>query len=152
MYRSFLESCTCPSFDFFDAKHTFQGAQCTYKRCRFYFCTQKEATVSILYYMVPWSVLRNAGYFVFCPEQRQAGLKTELWPFLVILCPSSHSTVPTFLLSADQYDAGKSLQEGGPGALLGDELQRGAEAVSLGPGCHPRWVSALCQHCSAQPC
>lgn len=70
----------------------------------------------------------------------------------MILCPSSRSTVPTFLLSADQYDAGEPLQEGRAGALLGDELQGGAEAVPPGPGCHPRCVSARCEHCTVQPC
>lgn len=69
----------------------------------------------------------------------------------MILSPSSRWTVPTFLLSADQYDAGKPVQESRPGALLGDELQRGAEAVPLGPGCHPGWVSAHCELCSVQP-
>lgn len=44
--RSFLASSTCPSFDF--KLHCART-----KECRFYFCTQKKATVLILHYMAP---------------------------------------------------------------------------------------------------
>lgn len=138
MYRSFLALCTCPSFDFFAANPDFKVHCACTKEGRFYFCAQKEATVFIWYLWV-FSEMQ-----VMLSSAQERG--RQAWRQRTFLSGSfsfSHSAVPAFLLPADQYDAGKPLQEGRPGALLGDELQRGAEAVSLGPGCHPRWVSAL---------
>lgn len=102
------------------------------KECKSYLWAQKEATVLILYYMIHHSVLRRrAGDFVSAQNRRQICVKTELRPFPVRLSPFSRLTLPTFLLLVDQYDVGKSVQEGGSRTLICNELQRSAEAVPV---------------------